>query len=57
MEHLTGGHVTAGYHEVIATKQAIQRARDAKLEGRIPWRVSFAFAHKFGQDADSLVTS
>ena len=46
MEHLTGGHVTAGYHEVIATKQAIQRARDAKLEGRIPWRVSSTlFAH------------
>jgi isopenicillin N synthase-like dioxygenase len=46
MEHLTAGHVTAGYHEVIATKEAIRRARVAKLDGRIPWRVSSTlFAH------------
>eukprot|EP00940_MAST-03C_sp_MAST-3C-sp2_P002964 g2964.t1 len=40
MEHLTGGHCVAGYHEVIATEAALQRAKRAKSEGRPPWRVS-----------------
>lgn len=50
-EHITGGYVLSGYHEVIyteATKQALERAKQENLEGgnRIYWRVSSTlFSH------------
>lgn len=40
MEYLTGGQCQAGYHEVIATDAALKRAKQAKADGRPPWRVS-----------------
>jgi len=46
MEHLTGGRVVAGWHEVLVNEKtlaAIQRAKDA---GRSLWRISSTlFAH------------
>jgi isopenicillin N synthase-like dioxygenase len=50
-EHITGGHVLAGYHEVIyteATEKAVERAREEIEQGkeRIMWRVSSTlFSH------------
>lgn len=50
-EHMTGGYVLSGYHEVIyteATKEAADKARDENLNGanRILWRVSSTlFSH------------
>eukprot|EP00939_MAST-03C_sp_MAST-3C-sp1_P004638 g4638.t1 len=40
IEHLTGGYVTAGYHEVVATAAALEKAKARKEMGRPPWRVS-----------------
>jgi len=50
-EHMTGGYVLAGYHEVIyteATRAALDRAKQELAEGknRILWRVSSTlFSH------------
>jgi len=50
-EHITGGYVLAGYHEVIyteGTKAALEKARQENLQGgkRILWRVSSTcFSH------------
>lgn len=50
-EHITGGYVLSGFHEVIyteATKAALEKARQENLEGanRILWRVSSTlFSH------------
>lgn len=50
-EHMTGGYVLAGYHEVIyteATKAALEKAKQELAEGknRILWRVSSTlFSH------------
>jgi isopenicillin N synthase-like dioxygenase len=50
-EHITGGYVLAGYHEVVyteATKAALEKTMQANLEGAniIPWRVSSTcFSH------------
>ncbi|KAH8096071.1 dioxygenase [Aureococcus anophagefferens] len=38
-EYLTGGHVLAGFHEVIAHKACAKAARDAKRDGRSTARV------------------
>ncbi|KAJ1455700.1 hypothetical protein M885DRAFT_519408 [Pelagophyceae sp. CCMP2097] len=46
LEHLTGGHVKAGFHEVIATKATAAAAKKAKADGKRTWRVSSTcFAH------------
>jgi isopenicillin N synthase-like dioxygenase len=50
-EHITGGYVLAGFHEVVyteGTKAALEKAKQENLEGgkRIPWRVSSTlFSH------------
>ena len=45
-EYLTGGHVLAGFHEVIAHKQCAIAAREAKKNNKSTWRVSSTcFAH------------
>lgn len=50
-EHITGGYVLSGYHEVIyteATKAALERVKEENLNGanRILWRVSSTcFSH------------
>lgn len=45
-EYLTGGHVLAGFHEVIAHAKCAAAARDAVANARSTWRVSSTlFAH------------
>ena len=50
-EHITGGYVLSGYHEVVyteATKAALEKAKEEQSEGkeRILWRVSSTlFSH------------
>jgi len=39
-EHITGGYVLAGFHEVIYTEQTKAAYEKAKAEGKITWRVS-----------------
>ena len=39
-EYLTGGHVRAGFHEVVVTPQTVQALERARAEGRPCWRVS-----------------
>ena len=46
LEWLTGGHIKAGYHEVLHTPEAATAAEAARLAGRSTWRVSSTlFAH------------
>jgi len=46
LEHLTGGHIKAGFHEVIYTEKTKLACEKAKAEGRIPWRISSTlFSH------------
>ena len=46
LEWLTGGHVKAGYHEVLHTPEAVTAAEAAREAGRSTWRVSSTlFAH------------
>lgn len=45
-EYLTGGHVLAGFHEVVAHDRVAAAAREAAAAGRSTWRVSSTcFAH------------
>jgi isopenicillin N synthase-like dioxygenase len=45
-QHLTAGHVLAGFHEVVASGKTADAARTAKASGRSLWRVSSTcFAH------------
>ena len=46
LEWLTGGHVKAGFHEVLLTPETVAMADAARLAGRSTWRVSSTrFAH------------
>ena len=46
LEHLTGGHVRAGWHEVVVTEATEAAAAAARAAGRPLWRVSSTvFAH------------
>lgn len=46
MEHLTGGAVQAGMHEVVVLPETVAAAEAAKARSRPPWRVSSTlFAH------------
>ena len=40
MEYVTGGHVMAGYHEVVVDDAAMSAAVRARAEGRSLWRIS-----------------
>jgi isopenicillin N synthase-like dioxygenase len=39
-EYLTGGHVLAGFHEVVVNEQAVAAAEAARAAGRSLWRIS-----------------
>jgi isopenicillin N synthase-like dioxygenase len=46
MEWLTGGYITAGYHEVIVTEATVEALNRQKQAGRPLWRVSSTlFSH------------
>jgi len=63
-EYITGGHVLAGFHEVVVTPSTIATIEQAKLENRSLWRISSTlFSHiasdvmlepigKFGADPE-----
>jgi isopenicillin N synthase-like dioxygenase len=51
-EHITGGYVLAGFHEVIYTEQTKQVLEKRLLEGKIPWRVSSTMFTHFRYDVD-----
>lgn len=40
MEYLTGGHVLAGFHEVIVTKDTVRVINERRAAGKSLWRVS-----------------
>jgi len=50
MEWLTGGHVKAGYHEVICTEETMKAASIAREEGRPVWRVSSTVFSQIASD-------
>jgi isopenicillin N synthase-like dioxygenase len=46
IEYLTGGHVLAGYHEVVVNEQTVNAISAKKAKGQSLWRVSSTlFAH------------
>lgn len=46
IEHLTGGHVLAGFHEVVIDDSALKVIAQKKAEGKSLWRVSSTlFSH------------
>lgn len=63
-EYITGGHVLAGFHEVVVTPSTVATIEQAKLEKRSLWRISSTlFSHiasdvileplgKFGTDPE-----
>uniref|UniRef100_A0A1D1ZZ37 Isopenicillin N synthase-like Fe(2+) 2OG dioxygenase domain-containing protein n=1 Tax=Auxenochlorella protothecoides TaxID=3075 RepID=A0A1D1ZZ37_AUXPR len=50
MEWLTGGHVRAGFHEVVCTRGTLEAAQRAQREGRPLWRVSSTVFSQIGSD-------
>ena len=40
LQHVTGGHVLAGFHEVVVGPRTIAALERAKASGRSQWRVS-----------------
>lgn len=46
MEYVTGGHVLAGFHEVVVTDETLAAIENAKNAGKSLWRISSTcFAH------------
>lgn len=43
LEYLTGGHILAGWHEVVTSSSTLRALQEAREEGRVPWRVSSTF--------------
>jgi len=43
LEYLTGGHVKAGFHEVVFSDKSKAALDKCLAEGRIPWRISSTF--------------
>jgi isopenicillin N synthase-like dioxygenase len=50
IEYLTGGFITAGFHEVVSTEATRAAIAKAKEEGRICWRVSSTLFSHIGSD-------
>lgn len=56
-EHITGGYVLSGYHEVFyteGTKEALEKAKEEQKQGkdRILWRVSSTLFSHLRHDVD-----
>jgi isopenicillin N synthase-like dioxygenase len=51
MEHLTGGAVAAGFHEVVSTEETAAAAAAAAAAGRPAWRVSSTVFTQIASDA------
>lgn len=50
MEWLTGGHVRAGWHEVVCTEETVAAAEAARAQGRPTWRVSSTVFSQIASD-------
>jgi isopenicillin N synthase-like dioxygenase len=56
IEHLTGGYILAGYHEVIVTEKTVQQVEQARQAGRPLWRISSTlFCHVASDNMLSVV--
>ena len=51
-EHITGGYVLAGFHEVVYTEQTKKSFEAAKEQGRSTWRVSSTMFTHFRYNVD-----
>jgi isopenicillin N synthase-like dioxygenase len=51
-EHITGGYVHAGFHEVVVTESTVQAYEKAKESGNIPWRISSTLFANFRSSAE-----
>lgn len=51
-QHITGGYVLAGFHEVVYSEQTKAVYEKAVAEGKIPWRVSSTMFTHFRYDVD-----
>lgn len=51
-EHVTGGYVHAGFHEVVCTDQTVAAYEKAKAAGRRTWRVSSTLFANFRADVE-----
>mmetsp|Transcript_15745 Transcript_15745/g.26564 ORF Transcript_15745/g.26564 Transcript_15745/m.26564 type:complete len:162 (-) Transcript_15745:241-726(-) len=51
-EHMTGGYVHAGFHEVVSTDQTVAAYEKARDMGRITWRVSSTLFSQFRYDVE-----
>ena len=51
-EHITGGHVLAGFHEVIYSEKTKEFHKKAQAEGKSDWRVSSTMFTHFRYNVD-----
>lgn len=51
-EHITGGYVHAGFHEVVCTESTVAGYEKAKEAGKITWRVSSTLFSNFRYDVE-----
>lgn len=51
-EHITGGYVLAGFHEVVYTQQTKNACEQAIAQGKSTWRVSSTLFSHFRNDVD-----
>ena len=51
-EHITGGYVHAGFHEVVCTDQTVDAYEKAKAADKITWRVSSTLFANFRADVE-----
>ena len=51
-EHITGGYVLAGFHEVVYTEKTKEAFEKAKAAGRTTWRVSSTMFTHFRYNVD-----
>lgn len=52
MEYLTGGHILAGFHEVVVSKETLEAIERRRSKSESLWRVSSTL---FGHIATDLV--
>jgi isopenicillin N synthase-like dioxygenase len=50
LEHLTGGYITAGYHEVVVVNATLDQINQQKSRGRPLWRISSTVFYHLASD-------
>lgn len=51
-EHMTGGYVHAGFHEVVVSDKTVEAFEKAQAAGKSPWRVSSTLFGMFRADVE-----